>query len=105
MELRLPLVLLLVLALAFSTLLWLGPSFSTVISFFWPLLVSTAFFLAAVALLCRISPPPSDTAGDLPGEELMDYVAGQPQEEDTMDESKDGDAEAEAARVDHRKSE
>ncbi|KAJ0963536.1 hypothetical protein J5N97_028658 [Dioscorea zingiberensis] len=54
-----------------------GPSLSTILTFFWPLLLSTGCFLAVVALVLRIAPPPS---GITAGEELIDYVAGQPEE-------------------------
>ena len=52
-----------------------GPSLSAVVSFFWPLLLSTAFFLVAVSVLLWISPPPADDA-DESGKELIDFVAG-----------------------------
>ncbi|CAL9053473.1 uncharacterized protein LOC135636859 [Musa acuminata AAA Group] len=93
------------LAAAVVSLLSVGPSFSAVAGFFWPLLVSTAFLLVAVAVLLRISPPPGETSG----EELIDYVAGRPEDaqlagpyEETPDAGREG--EAEAARVKHQKS-
>lgn len=79
-------VLFVVLAAAASLAVFVGPSVSSVVGFFWPLLVSTAFFLASVAVLLRISPPPPSSPEDgaeLPGEELMDYVAGHPLQDDT----------------------
>lgn len=51
-----------------------GPRLGAVVSFFWPLLVSTGFFLVAVAVLLRISPPPA--GADESGKELIDFVAG-----------------------------
>lgn len=51
-----------------------GPRLTAVVSFFWPLLVSTGFFLVAIAVLLRISPPPS--GADESGKELIDFVAG-----------------------------
>ncbi|CAL9758613.1 unnamed protein product [Musa acuminata subsp. burmannicoides] len=93
------------LAAAVVSLLSVGPSFSAVAGFFWPLLVSTAFLLVAVAVLLRISPPPGETSG----EELIDYVAGRPEDaqlagpyEETPDAGREGEAEAE--RVKHQKS-
>ncbi|KAH7673338.1 MFS general substrate transporter domain-containing protein [Dioscorea alata] len=63
--------------IAVISLLLHGPTLSTVFSFFWPLLLSTACFLTLVALLLRFSPPSSgDSSGSIAGEELMDYVAG-----------------------------
>ncbi|KAL6845517.1 hypothetical protein ACP4OV_025012 [Aristida adscensionis] len=51
-----------------------GPRLGAVLSFFWPLLVSTGFFLVAVTVLLRISPPPA--GADESGKELIDFVAG-----------------------------
>lgn len=53
----------------------LSLSLSSLLSFFWPLLLSTAFLLTAVAVL-RISPPPSvDIAA---GEDIIEYVTSHP---------------------------
>lgn len=49
-----------------------GPSLSSVVNFFCPLLLSTAFLLAAVAVLLRISPPPHNEIAA--SEHLVDYV-------------------------------
>lgn len=51
-----------------------GPRLSALVSFFWPLLLSTGFFLVAVAVLLRISPPPAGD-DDESGKELVDFVA------------------------------
>ncbi|KAG8078023.1 hypothetical protein GUJ93_ZPchr0007g4141 [Zizania palustris] len=51
------------------------PRLGAVVSFFWSLLVSTGFFLVAIAVLLRISPPPA-SAIDKSGKELIDFVAG-----------------------------
>ena len=51
-----------------------GPRLGAVVSFFWPLLVSTGFLLVAVTVLLRISPPPA--GADESGKELIDFVAG-----------------------------
>jgi hypothetical protein len=59
----------------------MGPTLATVVTFFWPLVVSTVFLLSAIAVLFRISPPPSDPDHEgVPGHELMQYVAGCPDE-------------------------
>ncbi|CAL9090355.1 unnamed protein product [Musa textilis] len=104
-EHRAQLALVAALAAAVVSLLSVGPSFSAVAGFFWPLLVSTAFLLVAVAVLLRISPPPGETSG----EELIDYVAGRPEDaqpagpyEETPGEG-EGEAEAEAERAKHQK--
>jgi hypothetical protein len=52
----------------------IGPRLGAVVSFFWPLLVSTAFFLVAMTVLLRISPPPA--GADDSGKDLVDFVAG-----------------------------
>ncbi|XP_058081493.1 uncharacterized protein LOC131229523 [Magnolia sinica] len=73
-----------------------SPSLLNVISYFWPLFLSTALFLAAVFVFGRISPPPSDTSGDFKaGEDLIDYVAGKPFVAEMEEEAK-AEAEAEA---------
>ncbi|RCV27473.1 hypothetical protein SEVIR_5G331100v4 [Setaria viridis] len=51
-----------------------GPRLGAVVSFFWPLLVSTGFLLVAITVLLRISPPPA--GADESGKELIDFVAG-----------------------------
>ncbi|XP_039140176.1 uncharacterized protein LOC120277406 [Dioscorea cayenensis subsp. rotundata] len=93
-------------AVALFSLLRHGPSFSTVLSFFWPLLLSTGFFLAAVALLLRISPPPSDDAVPSPGEDLIDYVSsGLPEPHCSVEDELAGDEEEEEEQKgDHKKS-
>ncbi|XP_008811631.1 uncharacterized protein LOC103722742 [Phoenix dactylifera] len=80
MEFRFHLLAAAALAAAVFSLLSVGPSFATVVSFFWPLLLSTGFLLAAVAVLLRISPPPEEAAAERTGEELIHYVAGRPEE-------------------------
>lgn len=84
------------LAAAVFLLLSLGPSFTTVVSFFWPLLLSTGFLLAAIAVLLRISPPPEGTADGRTGEELIHYVAGQPVEARQEPQVAEGESEASA---------
>ncbi|MQM13463.1 hypothetical protein Taro_046388 [Colocasia esculenta] len=61
-------------ALALS-LTHLGPCFLSIISFFWPLLLSTAFFLAAILVLRIISLTSADPPSNQAGEEFMDYIA------------------------------
>ena len=62
------------LAAAVVSISAIGPRLSAVVSFFWPLLVSTAFFLVAMTVLLRISPPPG--GADDSGKDLIDFVAG-----------------------------
>lgn len=54
-----------------------GPNFVSVLAYFWPLLLSTALFLAAIVFFGKASP--SDLA-DGAGSEIMEYVAGGPHE-------------------------
>ncbi|KAJ8643755.1 hypothetical protein MRB53_005503 [Persea americana] len=51
----------------------------TIFSYFWPLVVSTGLFFAAVVVFGRISPPEADCPGEKTGAELIDYVAGHPE--------------------------
>ncbi|KAK1297684.1 hypothetical protein QJS10_CPB15g01644 [Acorus calamus] len=73
---RLHLLILSLSSLAVVYLLSLGPSLREIVAFFWPLLLSTALFLSAVAAFAKLSPFPPPVAA--PGEEILDYVAGPP---------------------------
>lgn len=57
----------------------IAPQFMTILSYFWPLFISTALFLAAIIVFGRITPSPSDFYGDREGEGLLNYVAGRPE--------------------------
>ncbi|CAI9088232.1 OLC1v1022511C1 [Oldenlandia corymbosa var. corymbosa] len=60
--------------------IYLAPSFIDIVKYFWPLLVSTAMFLAAIVVFGRISPPPhAEVSGDKAGEGILDFVAGPPE--------------------------
>uniref|UniRef100_A0A1D1YK95 Uncharacterized protein n=1 Tax=Anthurium amnicola TaxID=1678845 RepID=A0A1D1YK95_9ARAE len=88
-EFRLHALLLGALAALALALLRLG---SSLLSFFRPLLLSTALFLAAVLLLRLISQPHAGPPTDRPGEDLMDYVAGHTAAADFPEESPSGAA-------------
>ncbi|KAG9443486.1 hypothetical protein H6P81_014826 [Aristolochia fimbriata] len=60
-----------------AAIYYAAPNFVTVVTYFWPLLVSTALFLAAVVFFGRVTPV--ESAGDAGGE-LLDYVAGKPED-------------------------
>ncbi|KAF8409728.1 hypothetical protein HHK36_005807 [Tetracentron sinense] len=60
-------------------ILLLAPRFFDIIAYFWPLFLSTALFLVAIVVFGQISPPGTETSSDKTGEELLDYVAGQPE--------------------------
>ncbi|KAF8080884.1 hypothetical protein N665_0918s0024 [Sinapis alba] len=79
----------LVLSLLTVTLVTYSPGFLTVLSYFWPLFLSTALFLAAVFFFARTSDLPtsstisSDGSGiEVAAEGILDYVVGG-QHEDT----------------------
>ncbi|KAL6975200.1 hypothetical protein U1Q18_023995 [Sarracenia purpurea var. burkii] len=72
--------------IAFSLLMvfshiFLLPNFIDVLTYFWPLFVSTALFLVSVVLFGRTLPPDTEPPGVKAGEGLLDYVAGKPEEE------------------------
>ncbi|KAL5700013.1 hypothetical protein ACHQM5_025518 [Ranunculus cassubicifolius] len=73
-------ILLSLLSIVFLSLFLVAPRFLTILSYFWPLFLSTALFLFAVVFFGKISPLASETCNDIAGEGLLDYVAGQPQE-------------------------
>ncbi|KAK4398617.1 UNVERIFIED_CONTAM: hypothetical protein Scaly_1247200 [Sesamum calycinum] len=68
------------LSLLIFFLCYLAPSFLDVLKYFWPLLVSTALFLVTIVVFGRISPPVTEAPGEKAGEGLLDYVAGQPEQ-------------------------
>ncbi|KAH0459367.1 hypothetical protein IEQ34_012181 [Dendrobium chrysotoxum] len=69
-------------AIMITYFIYLGPTFSSLVGFFWPLLLSTTFLLAAVAVILRISPPPhTDAAALRAGDDIIDFVAGTPYEQ------------------------
>ncbi|GER54943.1 hypothetical protein STAS_32577 [Striga asiatica] len=68
----------LTLTLSVIFICYLAPRFVDILNYFWPLLLSTALFLVALFVLDRISPV-SDNSGEMAGEGLLDYVAGEPQ--------------------------
>ncbi|KAI0503530.1 hypothetical protein KFK09_014464 [Dendrobium nobile] len=64
-------------AIIITCFIYLGPTFSSLVGFFWPLFLSTTFLLAAVAVLLRISPPPhTDAAACRAGDDIINFVAG-----------------------------
>lgn len=90
---KFPILIVTILGLLVAFFIYLAPSFVDVIKYFWPLLVSTALFLVAIVVFGRISPPHTEAPGDKPGEGILDYVAGQP---DNLSPDVDGDEEGEA---------
>ncbi|CAF2155413.1 unnamed protein product [Brassica napus] len=80
-------------SLLIAALVTFSPGFLTVLSYFWPLFLSTALFLAAVFFFARTSDLPtsstisSDGSGvKLAAEGILDYVVGgQEEESDLLD--------------------
>ncbi|GKA02052.1 hypothetical protein Tco_0674717 [Tanacetum coccineum] len=56
-----------------------APKFLDVLTYFWPLLVSTTLFLIAVVVFGRSSQQSLGSPGEKAGEEIIDYVASQPE--------------------------
>ncbi|XWS51750.1 hypothetical protein CRYUN_Cryun11dG0010100 [Craigia yunnanensis] len=81
LKFKYPLLLTLTLSLTLSSLIIFAPSFLTILTYFWPLFLSTALFLVAVIFFGKTSAYPggSDSQADKTGEGLLDYVAGQPE--------------------------
>ncbi|KAI3979501.1 hypothetical protein MKX01_001693 [Papaver californicum] len=72
-------------SLLFLSLILLAPRFLTIVSYFWPLFVSTALFLFTVVFFAKVSPLSTSSSDDdqsllscaeKAGEGLLDYVAG-----------------------------
>ncbi|KAI8524942.1 hypothetical protein RHMOL_Rhmol13G0188800 [Rhododendron molle] len=58
----------------------IAPRLFIVLSYFWPLFLSTAVFLAAVTMFGQTSVWSAESYGDKEGEELLDYVTGRPEQ-------------------------
>ncbi|WOG83141.1 hypothetical protein DCAR_0102315 [Daucus carota subsp. sativus] len=64
-------------SLVFAFLLQVAPQFITILTYFWPLFISTALFLVLILVFGKITP--TEFYGDKEGEGIMEYVAGQPE--------------------------
>lgn len=60
--------------------IFIAPQFFTVLSYFWPLFLSTAVFLAAVTVFGQTSLWSAESYGDKEGEGLLDYITGHPEQ-------------------------
>ncbi|KAJ9182532.1 hypothetical protein P3X46_006518 [Hevea brasiliensis] len=69
-----------IISLILVALIFLAPSFVTILVYFWPLLLSTALFLVAVVFFGKTSSPGTESSSDKAGEGLLDYVAGPPEQ-------------------------
>lgn len=85
LKFKYPMLLTLTLSLI-SSLIIFAPPFLTILTYFWPLFLSTALFLVAVIFFGKTSAnhgsgggDGSDSPAEKAGEGLLDYVAGQPQ--------------------------
>ncbi|KMT12939.1 hypothetical protein BVRB_4g090230 [Beta vulgaris subsp. vulgaris] len=68
-----------ILSVSIFGIIRVAPRFLDLLVYFWPLLASTALFLAVVVVFSRVSPPATDGPGEKAAEGLLDYVAGQPE--------------------------
>ncbi|KAL3850957.1 hypothetical protein ACJIZ3_012839 [Penstemon smallii] len=62
----------------FITLL-LMPHLTSILSYFWPLFLSTALVLVAIIVIGQMSPIPLELSGGTVGQSFLDYVAGHPE--------------------------
>ncbi|XVF70877.1 hypothetical protein PTKIN_Ptkin11bG0197700 [Pterospermum kingtungense] len=85
LKLKYPMLITLTLSLILSSLIIFAPSLLTILTYFWPLFLSTALFLVVVIFFGKTSALHGGGGGgdESPavkaGEGLLDYVAGQPQ--------------------------
>ncbi|XVF77090.1 hypothetical protein PTKIN_Ptkin14bG0012100 [Pterospermum kingtungense] len=82
MKLKYPIIITLTLSLTLSSLIVFAPSLLTILTYFWPLFLSTALFLVAVVFFGKISAHHggSESPAAKAGEGLLNYVAaGQPE--------------------------
>ncbi|OMP04257.1 hypothetical protein COLO4_09818 [Corchorus olitorius] len=80
LKFKYPIIVTLIFSLTLSSLIIFAPSFLTILTYFWPLFLSTALFLVAVVFFGKTSAHPgSDSSADKAGEGLLHYVAGQPE--------------------------
>ncbi|PSS24762.1 P53 apoptosis effector related to PMP-22 like [Actinidia chinensis var. chinensis] len=70
----------LVVCLILAFFSFLAPQFITILSYFWPLFLSTTVFLVAMMIFGQISSHPAEPYGDKAGEGLMDYVSARPED-------------------------
>ncbi|KAL6990638.1 hypothetical protein U1Q18_008756 [Sarracenia purpurea var. burkii] len=67
-------------SLIFTLFLLVAPQFITILSYFWPLFLSTTVFLVAMVLFSQISAPLDESYGEEAAEGLLDYVAEHPEQ-------------------------
>ena len=53
-----------------------SPRFMTILSYFWPLFLSTTVLLVAMLVIGRTFPSAAEFYGEEEGEGLLDFVAG-----------------------------
>ncbi|RZC51728.1 hypothetical protein C5167_020154 [Papaver somniferum] len=88
-------------SLLFLSLVLLAPRFLTIVSYFWPLFVSTALFLFTVVFFAKVSPLSTSSeneddqsllsCAEKAGEGLLDYVAAPQVCLETIDDFDDDD--------------
>lgn len=77
LKLKTHFVITIIVSLILAFLFHAAPQFMILISYFWPLFISTALFLVLIVVFGKITP--SEFYGDKEGEGIMDYVAGKPE--------------------------
>ncbi|KAI3845805.1 hypothetical protein MKX03_020302 [Papaver bracteatum] len=88
-------------SLSFLSVVLLAPRFLTIVSYFWPLFVSTALFLFTVVFFAKVSPLSTSSeidddqsllsCAEKAGEGLLDYVAAPQVCLETIDDFDDAD--------------
>ncbi|CAL5411794.1 unnamed protein product [Camellia sinensis] len=68
------------LSLILAFFIIVAPRFITILSYFWPLLLSTTVFLVAMVVFGQISSTFTESYDDKAGEGLLDYVTGRPEQ-------------------------
>ncbi|XVE80530.1 hypothetical protein DITRI_Ditri14bG0147400 [Diplodiscus trichospermus] len=81
LKFKYPILLTLAVSLFLSSLIIFAPSFLNILTYFWPLFLSTALFLVAVIFFGKTSAHPggSDSPAAKAGEGILNYVAGHPE--------------------------
>lgn len=66
-----------------SLFLYAAPRFGSILAYFWPLFASTTLFVVAIVILSGVSLLAVEDHGEKAGEDIVDYVAGQPEQSGT----------------------
>ena len=72
-----------------SLFLYAAPRFGSILAYFWPLFASTTLFVVAIVVLSGVSLLAVEAHGEKAGEDIVDYVAGQPEQSSTANHDQD----------------